>query len=48
MNPDYENINTDDILDEVSEDVIKMFEGLFEAITPKVETDNDERDEPYI
>ena len=48
MRPNYDIIDTDNILSEVSEDVIKMFEGLFEAITPKVETDNDERDEPYI
>jgi len=42
MRPNYDIIDTDNILSEVSEDVIKMFEGLFEAITPKVETDNDE------
>jgi len=42
MRPNYDIINTDSILDEVNEDVVKMFEGLFEAITPKVETDNDE------
>ena len=39
MNPDYENINTDDILDEVNQDVVKILDPLFEALNPRKKTE---------
>jgi len=43
MNPEYENINTNDILDEVNQGVIKMFDGFFEKLNkPKEEEEIDE------
>lgn len=38
-----ENINTDDILDEVNQDVIDMFDNFFKMLNkPKEEEDIDE------